>query len=129
MRGPLGRHTEGCLRFKIHRDLAPEHLILQLPARYRDRASLLLLRAPRYHLVLFGAPKDGVILSGVVRKALGEVPEEAAELVAAAPGFTAEGLGLLQSRGAVILTLGDHPWTDASLQSVRQATRLPREGT
>jgi hypothetical protein len=57
------------------------------------------------------------------------VPADEGQLVVAAPGFTIEGLELLRSRDAIVYTLGDVEWTDVSYQRVRQATRLPREGS
>ncbi len=67
------------------------------------------------------------MLSGVVKRALERLPLDEADVVVAGPGFTMEALELLRVRGAIIATLGDFHWTDASFQSIRQATRLPRE--
>jgi hypothetical protein len=78
---------------------------------------------------VFGTAKDEIVLSGAVRRALDRLQLAEGEMVAAAPGFTAEALDLLRARGATILTLGDFHWTDASFQAVRQATHLPREQT
>jgi hypothetical protein len=107
--------------------LSSEQVMKQLPQRYQERAQVTPLRSGRYHLLLFGAAKDEVVLSGTVKRSLERLPADRADLVAAGPGFTAEALELLRARGATIYTLGDFHWTDASFQSIRQATRLPRE--
>jgi hypothetical protein len=65
--------------------------------------------------------------SGIVKRGLERLPPDAVDLVAAGPGFNTEALELLRARGATIYTLSDFHWTDASFQSIRQATRLPRE--
>ncbi len=115
------------LKFKVIDGLSPEEVMRQLPRRYKERAQLTPLRGVRYDLLLFGAAKDEVVLSGVVSRALERVPPDIADLVAAGPGFTTEALELLRARGATIYSLSEFHWTDASFQSIRQATRLPRE--
>jgi hypothetical protein len=123
----LGRYTEIDLKFTILDGLSPEQVIKQLPKPYMERAQVLPLRGNRYHLLLFGAAKDEVVSSGVVKRGLERLPPNEAELVAAGPGFTAEALELLRARDATIYALSDFHWTDAGFQSIRQATRLPRE--
>ena len=98
----------------------------QLPRLYKERAQVTPLRGARYHLLLFGSAKDEVVLSGIVSRCLERLPPDQAELVAAGYGFTAEALGLLRARDATIYSLSDFHWTDTSFQSIRQATRLPR---
>ncbi len=116
------------MKFEIIGGLGSEQVVRRLPVQYQARSHLRSLHGIQYHLILFGGPNDDVVVSGVVKRALEHLPPEAAELVAAGAGFTAEALELLRGRGAVIYTLGDFHWTDASFQSVRQATRLPRDG-
>jgi hypothetical protein len=123
----LGRYTEIDLKFTIREGLSPEQVLKQLPKRYMERAQVTPLRGDRYHLLLFGTAKDEVVPSGVVRRGLERLTPDAADLVAAGPGFTTEALELLRARGATIYALSDFQWTDASFQSIRQATRLPRE--
>ena len=121
--------SEVPLKFTITRELGSAEIIEMLPSRYRRRAELAPLREGRFHLLMFAATNDAVVLSGAVKRALKQVPADEGQLVVAAPGFTMEGLELLRSRDAIVYTLGDVEWTDVSYQRVRQATRLPREGS
>ena len=112
---------------EVAHELSPEQVMKRLPVRYRGKAEGTPLRAERYHLLVFASAKDEVVLSGPVKRALARLPLDGADIVVAAPGFTAEALELLRTRGATIYTLGDFHWTDATFQEGRQATRLPRE--
>ena len=111
---------------EITADLSPEQVMRRLPPRYREKAQVTPLKAERYDLIVFGAAKDEIILSGAVNRALSQL-SRGAHLVVAGPGFTAEALELLRMRAATIYTLGDFHWTDASFQEIRQAPRIPRE--
>lgn len=114
------------MRFHLYPDLTADEVIRRLPKAYQER-NRVALPDGRHHMMVFATTHDGIVLSGSVGRALAGIPD-AASVVVVAPGFTREGLDLLRERKAVILTLGEFDWTDASYQAVRQATRLPRSG-
>ncbi len=60
-----------------------------------------------------------VVSSRRVRKALDRVGP-APGVVAAGANFTTEAREALAGAGVHVLTLGDHPWTDARFAEIRQ---------
>src|SRR5690349_24011821 len=103
------------MRFQIHDDVAPEALPALVPQRFRERVALVPLGTEPFALILFAGSKDEITLSGVVKRALDDVPA-ATRLVAVAWGFTVEALAALKERGAVIVVENEFHWTDQGYQ-------------
>jgi hypothetical protein len=72
-----------------------------------------------YLIVQFQLPRDVVVTSRPVRKALLQVPEGIAVL-AVGSNFTAEALVLLAERDAAVARFGEFHWTDASYAAIKQ---------
>jgi hypothetical protein len=84
-----------------------------VPPQYRSLVRTVITPGVVYTLILFRHDRGDVVTSGPVKRALMQLEQEEQALAVGA-NFTAEAIGLLQSRGAAIARLGEFYWTDDS---------------
>jgi hypothetical protein len=101
------------MKTKIVRNVPRDRIRNHLPTRLCDRLVSAALKASSYTIVLFRL-RQHVILSGTVEEALATFDDSTEPLVAVGPCFTLEALKLLEAKKALVLTVSDYPWTDAS---------------
>ena len=100
--------------------LTLEKLLRQIPAQYRERLPRAELSEGTCTLVQLAL--DDVATSRRIAKALARVDQTATgdRIVVIGANFTDEARALLREREAVVVSLGDFVWTDASYARVRQ---------
>ncbi len=109
------------MKSTIRSGLALENLLRQIPIPYRDRLTRAGLRAESYTLLQFALDRNDVVPSRPVAKALARLEGNRAEqIVALGANFTREALSLLRDRDALVVSLGEFDWTDASYARIRQ---------
>lgn len=106
-------------KFVIHGPFARDKFVDVLPAAYQGPAMAVTRPGIEYLIVQFPLPRDAVVTSRSVRKAIPRVPAGIAVLAVGA-NFTAEAMALLSELDAVVARLGDFYWTDASYASIKQ---------
>jgi hypothetical protein len=117
------------MRFQILRAVDGARLADVVAPPLRRRLPGALLRGGPYTLVLFPLGVDPV-RSGAAAKAvarLGPAGADAEPVVALGAGFTAEAHAALTARGATVIAVGEHHWTDASFERIRTSVASPRK--
>ena len=97
-------------------------LLRQIPPQYQSRIPHAQLTGSTYTLLQLALDRNDVATSRAVAKALGRSPasEPQNQIVALAANFTQEALDLLKEHGALVISLGEFGWTDASYARIRQ---------
>ena len=104
------------MTFVLRENVDGHRLAGSIPSAFRAALPAGLPTAGLYTVLLFHAD---VIHSREVAKALAKTQTDHV-LVAVAKGFTEESRALLIERGAVIVSLGDFFWTDASYLAIKR---------
>ena len=104
--------------YDVPRHAVPHHI----PRCLHGRLAVAPLTEAAYTLIAFA--HTHVTTSRLVAKAIRRLaPERRGRLLVVGANFTAEGRELFQAYGAIVVTISDYHWTDASYQTIRSVTR------
>ena len=109
------------MRPQVYKGLSADKVRMLVPRQYKSRMRLINLDNRLYCMIVFALDRNDVVKSRVVRKALEQIDASSGEtLIAVGAEFTLDALVLLSKQSALIVSLSEFMWTDASYDHVRQ---------